>query len=69
MKKQEIKLKEDIKVFEDKKTKAKTIAIPFKLIDNTPSVIMICKLKNNTNWEPYKQIKKITIEYYENIPN
>lgn len=59
---QEIKVKEDIKVFNDKKTNARTIALPFRLPDESNAVVMICRLKNE-DWKPEKIIKSVTIKY------
>jgi len=62
MKKQEIVIKEDTKVFVDSKTNARTIALPFRLPDSTDAVVMVCRLKDE-QWEPVKQIKNIIINY------
>lgn len=62
---QELILKEEIKVFIDKKTKARTIALPFRLPNGTSAVCMICQLKD-IEWQPNKIIKSITINYHEN---
>lgn len=60
--KKEIKLKEDTNVFVDKKTKARTLALPFRLPDESSAVIMICRLKDD-EWEPNKIIKSVIINY------
>lgn len=62
MKKQEIVIKEDTKVFVDSKTNARTIALPFRLKDNSDAVVMVCRLKDE-QWEPTKEIKNIIINY------
>lgn len=62
MKKQEIKIKEDVKVFVDKKTNARTIALPFRLTDDTSAVVMICRMKDG-EWAVAKEIKSIIINY------
>ncbi len=61
MKKQEIKIKEDSKVFKDNKTNARTLAIPLR-INGTSSILMISKLKDE-DWQPSKEIKSIIINY------
>lgn len=65
MKKKELKINPETKVFVDGKTNARTIAIPFRLPDMSAAALMICRLKNET-WEPIKEIKSITITYYDN---
>lgn len=61
-KKQKLKIKTGTKVFSDPKTHAKTIAIPFRLPDDSAAVLMICRLKED-EWNPEKIIKKIDITY------
>lgn len=61
-KNQELNLKTGIKVFKDKKTSARTIAIPFRLSDNESAVLMVTRLKDE-EWKPEKEISKITITY------
>jgi hypothetical protein len=61
-KKQEIKIKADVKVFIDAKTGARTIALPFRLSDNQSAVLMISRLKD-AEWAPSKEITNITITY------
>lgn len=61
----ELTIPEFTKVYEDPKTKAKTVAIPFTLPEGINAALMICRLHKG-EWKPQKQIKKITIEYHEN---
>ncbi len=53
---------ESPKVFQDKKTKVRTIAIPFRLPDGTSAVCMISRLKDE-NWKP--EIISIDLNYNE----
>lgn len=63
MKSQEIKIPEKAKVFVDKKTKVRTIAIPFILnSDHVNAVIMLSRIKDE-DWNVNKVIKSITINY------
>lgn len=63
---EEIEIPKRIVVFEDKKTNAKTIALPFIFPqDNSSGAILITRLKKE-EWKPCEYIKKIIIEYYEN---
>lgn len=59
-KKIELTVKEGAKVFLDKKTKARTLAIPFKFFDGSTAVCMISRLKDE-DWKP--DFKTITINY------
>lgn len=58
---QQLKLGSALKVFEDKKTHARTIAIPFRLPDGTSAVCMISRLKND-KWDA-SEITSIDINY------
>ncbi len=60
--KNQIQIKEGIKVFKDKKTSARTIAIPFRLPDNSSAVLMVTRLKDE-EWKPETTIKNLTINY------
>ncbi len=44
------------------RTLAKTFAIPFRLPDGVPAVLMISRLKDE-GWIPFNVIKSITITY------
>lgn len=61
--KQNLNLGDNPKVFVDKKTHARTIAIPFRLPDGTSAVCMISRLKNQ-EWDA-KEITSIEINYNE----
>lgn len=61
-KKKEINLPISINVFIDPKTKAHSIALPFRLEDNTAAVVIITRLKDEM-WKPEQIIKSITINY------
>ena len=60
-----IEMPQKISVFEDKKTKVKTVALPFKFQDGTNGAIMICRLDKG-DWNPTVEIKDITINFNEN---
>lgn len=62
MSNQRLTLKNNTKVFVDKKTNARTIAIPFRLPDGTQAVLMVSRLKDE-DWQPNKIINNITINY------
>ena len=62
--KKELNIAKGQALFIDPNTGARTLARPFKLPDNTDAMLMITRLKK-TNWFPEKEIKNITIEYYE----
>jgi len=64
MKKQEISIKDTTKVFIDGKTEARSIALPFRLPDMSSAVIIVTRLKKE-DWLPGKEIKSITINYYD----
>lgn len=65
MKNQTLEIKPSQKVFTDKKTNAKTIALPFKLPDGTQAICMISRL-NDGDWKPRKDISSLTINFNEN---
>lgn len=62
---QELKLPKELSVFIDQKTDARTFALPFKLIDGTDAVLMVCRLKKG-DWKPEKDITSITITHVKN---
>lgn len=62
-KKQELKLKEDQRVFVDSKTNARSIALPFHLMDDQSSAVIIITRLKDEQWYPVKTIKSITINY------
>ena len=57
-----LEIKSDLKIIEDKRTKAKSIAIPFYLPDGNNAALIITRL-NRGDWEPSKDINKVTIEF------
>ena len=65
MKSEELIIPERISVFEDKKTSARTIALPFQLPDGINCVLIISRL-NRSPWKPEKDIDKIVIYYKDN---
>lgn len=58
----EIIIPSKISVFTDKKTRVKTIGLPFVFPDTTNGVISITKLVQE-DWSPYKQVKSIVINF------
>lgn len=62
MTKQDLKVKPDTKVFVDSKTNARTIALTFRLPDNSSAVLMVCRLKD-ADWIPVEVIEKIVVHY------
>lgn len=61
-KKQELKIAKGQILFVDQKTNARTLAIPFRLPDNSNAICMITRTKDE-NWEVDKLIKNILINY------
>ncbi len=61
---EEFEIPAQVSVFEDKKTGAKTVALPFQFQDGKNGVLMISRL-NRLPWKPSESIKKITIEFNE----
>ena len=59
--KEVLEITDKCKVFEDKKTHARSIAVPFYLPDGSSAAIIVTRLKNE-EWNP-ASIKTITIEY------
>lgn len=60
----EIALPEKMSVFVDKKTKARTIALPLEFPDGSHGAVMLCRVKNS-DWNPGEMIKSVTINFYE----
>lgn len=58
----EIIIPEGIAIFEDAKTKAKTVAFPFQFLDNKNGVVMVSRL-SKMPWNPHEHIKRIIIEF------
>lgn len=58
----EITIPEKVNVFEDKRSKAKSIAFPFRFLNGDQAVVTITKLKP-TKWEVYKEIETIKINF------
>lgn len=57
-----IKLAGNHKVFEDKKTRVKTVAVKFIFPDYTAGIVSITKL-THFPWTPEREIESITINY------
>lgn len=53
---------EDLKVFEDKKTHARTIAFPFDFPSKHNGVLMVTRL-NRFDWQPSQDIASIIINF------
>jgi len=58
----ELTIPKKIGVYEDKKTKAQTVALPFKFLDGTPGVVMVTKLRGG-KWKPTEDIVSIQINF------
>jgi hypothetical protein len=59
---EEFKVPEKVSVFEDKRTSAKTLAMPFQFSDGKNGVLMIAKL-TKFGWNPSDDIESITVKY------
>lgn len=57
-----IKMPQRISVFEDKKTKVKTVALPFTFKSGAQGAIMICRLDPG-DWNPTVDIESIEIHF------
>jgi len=53
---------EKLQVFDDPRTHAKTIALPFQFPDSTNGIVMVSKLQK-VGWRPADVIEKIVIHY------
>lgn len=62
---EEIIIPDKMSTFEDKKTKAKTVAFPIVFPKGKNGALMITKLEKN-GWNPSEDIKSIIINYNEN---
>lgn len=51
-----------ISVFEDKKTKVKSLALPFQFPDGRNGVVVVTRL-HKASWNPIDSIKSITLNY------
>ena len=60
----EIPIPEKISVYEDKKTKARTVALPLDFPDGTHGAVMITRIKNQ-DWNPGEMVKSVTVTFYE----
>ncbi len=63
----EITVPKKIEVFEDKKTRAKTIAFPFRFLDGEKGFVTITKAITD-KWKPNDEIQTITITFND-YPN
>ena len=64
---EEIVIPTRIGVFQDKKTKAKTIALPFVFPDGTNGVIMVTRL-SAAPWIPSDTLVKVNLHYPPTTP-
>lgn len=58
----EISIPPTVNVFEDKKSKAKSIAFPFRLFDGGKAIITVTNL-NPKPWNAYAEIESILIKF------
>lgn len=61
--KEELIISEASGVFVDKRTKVKTVGIPFTFPDGVKGILSLTKLDQFSPWKPSKDLKKITIEF------
>lgn len=59
---EELVIPPKLSVFEDKKSKARTIALPFDFPDGSQGIVMVCRLKSEA-WVPAKDIEKLVINF------
>lgn len=57
---EEVVIPQRISVYTDKKTKAKSIALPFQLPDGSNGAVIITRL-DTTEWIPSKHILKVVL--------
>jgi hypothetical protein len=62
---EELVIPNKISVFEDQKTKVKTVAFPFQFPDGANGVISITKLKKDP-WNPAEDIETVHIVWNKN---
>jgi hypothetical protein len=62
MTKKTVSIRGDEKVFIDPKTKARTMAAPFRFKDGTAGIVLISRLKDE-EWTPDEIISSITIDF------
>lgn len=55
-------LPENLQVFDDPRTHAKTVALPFQFPDAVAGIVMVSRL-HRMAWKPAHLIEKITITY------
>ena len=53
-----------LQVFDDPRTHAKTLALPFQFPDGTSGILMVSRL-HRMGWKPADYFEKITITYKE----
>lgn len=58
----EIFVPEEVSVFEDKRSKAKSIAFPFRFLNGEKAIVTVTKL-NPKIWEAQKEIESILIKF------
>ncbi len=56
---------DDIGIYQDKSTKARSIAIPFDYPDGEHGAVIMTRISPSP-WRPSKIIEKITITFYDN---
>lgn len=65
--KEDIKVPPKLSVFEDKKTKAKTVAFPFVFPDGVNGVLTITRIVK-TSWNPYDDLKNVVVVFNTDEP-
>lgn len=63
--KQEIAIPEDVAVFEDKRTNARSIALPFEFPNGKHGIVIMTRL-TKMPWLPSNDIESITIHFKPN---
>ncbi len=58
----ELTMPKKISVYVDKKTQAKSVALPFKFLDGTNGVVVVTRL-HKEEWNAPKEIDKIKITF------
>lgn len=64
---EEIVLPNKLAVFEDKKTKVKSVAFPFTFPDGAHGYVTITRLRR-TPWTPSDDIKNVVINFNDHNP-
>jgi hypothetical protein len=60
----DILLGDNVKVIEDKKSKARVANFPFEFPDGARGVVILCRIEDEP-WIPNKTITKITLQFHD----